>query len=280
MTGTTWRPQEAVTTIHQFEYGQPILLQDCLNSLIKRFEGTHEGYITCLDFSPGDSNLLASGDAGSNIKLWNFEQEVCVYSSDHSFGFIPSLSLSFPVEDEGHTCIFVTSTGSLIRTHWGNDLSDVESHIVDMSGLDGLKTSAFSHCGSLLAAAAPDDNIVTLYDMRTMTVLRKLSIPQNTLGPYDCLAFSPDGKTVVLRFNTNEIHICEVSDLHIRRVLQSDALEYSPIGALSGLSHLIPVASSFLRLVGIETFDFGFFSCLGVAYHYLVCKILTKRRSG
>jgi hypothetical protein len=40
MMGTTWRPQEAATMINQFEYGPPTLLQDCLNSRIKLFEGT------------------------------------------------------------------------------------------------------------------------------------------------------------------------------------------------------------------------------------------------
>jgi WD40 repeat protein len=150
----------------------------------KTLRGHQRGRLTCLDFSTGDSNLLASGDTDGAIQLWNVEHEVCIYSFVQTFGFIQSLY--FPtVHDEGQRkCIFVTGDGSLIQTHWGDDLSDIESHIVDMSGLDGVKTSAFSHCGSLLAYSSPDGDTVTLYDMKTLTVVRRLSIPRNmSLGP-------------------------------------------------------------------------------------------------
>jgi WD40 repeat protein len=91
----------------------------------------HQRGISCLDFSPGDSNLLASGDFDGAIKLWNVEQEVRIYSFDHTFG--SNMSLYFTVQGEGQKCIFVTRTGSLIRTWW-NDLSDIESDIVNMPG--------------------------------------------------------------------------------------------------------------------------------------------------
>jgi WD40 repeat protein len=189
------------------------------------------GLITCLDFSPADSNILASGEAGAAIKLWNVEQEVCIYSFDHYCGSIQSLY--FPVQDEGHTCIFVTSCGSLIQTHWGRNPGIltipllIRPETVRMPGLfalGGVGISALSNCGSLLAAATPDDNIVTLYNMRTMTVLRKLTIPRNmSLGSYGgLLAFSPDGKTLVLRLKC-VIQIYEVPDLNIKRLLQPDA---------------------------------------------------------
>jgi WD40 repeat protein len=55
-----------------------------------------------------------------------------------------------------------------------------------------------------------------------MTVLRRLSV-NLYLGLYNCLAFSPDGKTLVIRFRSNEIHIFEVHDLNTRRVLLPDA---------------------------------------------------------
>jgi WD40 repeat protein len=192
----------------------------------------HEGYITCLDFSPGDSNLLASGDADA-IKLWNVEQEVCIYRFDHSCGHIRSLC--FPVQDKGKKCIFVTANGSLIRTWW-NDLSDIESDIVDMPGLDRVQVSAFSPCGSLLTVAAGDENImlylfsglassdekkVILYNMiPNMFFVQRLSIQhQNMPLANNCLAFSPDGKSLVLRIKSNEIQICDVTDLNIRRLL-------------------------------------------------------------
>jgi WD40 repeat protein len=130
---------------------------------LKQLRG-HEGLITCLDFSPRDSNILASGDTDGCIKLWNVEQEVCIYSfAEDRTGFAFVRSLYFPdVQNEGHKCIFVTSTGSLIRTWW-NDLSDIESDIVDMPGLGQVWASAFSHCGSLIVAAPPYGPTVALY---------------------------------------------------------------------------------------------------------------------
>jgi WD40 repeat protein len=133
-----------------------------------------------LDFSPGDSNILASGDAGAAIKLWNVEQEVCIYSFDNRCGYIQSLC--FPVQDEGQKCIFVTEYGSLIRTWW-NDFSDIESDIVGMPGLGGVGTSAFSHCGSLLAATSPDGFTVTIYNMITLTVVRRLLCIDRNICP-------------------------------------------------------------------------------------------------
>jgi WD40 repeat protein len=191
----------------------------------------HQCGIDCLDFSPSDSNLLASG-ASRAIKLWNVEQEVCIYSFDHSCMNIPSLY--FPVQDEGHTsCIFVTLFGSLIRTCW-NDPSDIESDIVDMPGLDRVGASAFSHCGSLLAAASFGRRTVTLYDMRTMTVIRKLSFsPNMSLGHYNCLAFSPDDKTLVVYINHHEIHIYEVPDLKIRILLHPHVPVTMALGAVA-----------------------------------------------
>jgi WD40 repeat protein len=185
----------------------------------------HQCVITCLDFSPSDSHILASGDAGSNIKLWNVEQEVCIYSFDHGCGYIPSLY--FPAaQDEDQQCIFVARAGSLIRTHWGADFSgSIESDIVDMPGLgDSVQTSAFSHCGSLLAATSYSNHTVTLYNMITLTVVRRLPLPRNmSLGTWNSLAFSPDGKTLVLRY-TSEIHICEVPYLNIMRRLLPDVV--------------------------------------------------------
>jgi hypothetical protein len=103
-----------------------------------------------------------------------------------------------------------------------------------MPGLGRVQTSVFSFCGSLLEAGSPDGHTVALYDMITLTVVRRLSLPGTmSLGLYNYLAFSPHGKTLVLRFNTNEIHISEVPDgLNVRRVLRPDASANMTPGAV------------------------------------------------
>jgi WD40 repeat protein len=192
----------------------------------------HQRVINCLDFSPDDTNILASGEYGT-IKLWNVEQEVCIFSFDHFCGSIRSLY--FPVEDEGQKCIFVTADGSLVRTWW-NDLSEIESDIVDMPGLGSVQTLTFSHCRSLLAAVSlgGGGGAVTIYNMLTLTVVRRLPLPGDMyLAPYNCLTFSPDGKTLVLRFTNYVIQICEVSDLNISRLLQPHSSAHASIGAVA-----------------------------------------------
>jgi WD40 repeat protein len=180
---------------------------------VKKLRG-HRGFITCLDFSPDDSNLLASGGAG-DITLWNVEQEVCVYTFNHSYDAIRSLCF-LPAREKRHTFSFVTSTGSLIRTCW-DDLSGITNDIVVMPGLGKVQTSTFSHCGSLLAAACRTGCTLTLYNMRTVTVVQRISIRHYTRC--DVLAFSPNGKTLIIASDFREIHICEVHDLNIRRRL-------------------------------------------------------------
>jgi WD40 repeat protein len=183
----------------------------------------HRRIITCLDFLPADSNILTSGDERGVIKLWNVEQEICLYSFDHRCGCV--MPLYFPaVQDDGNQCIFVGESGSLIRTRW-NDPSDIESDIVNMPGLGRLVwRSAFSNCGSLLAAASSDGRTVTLHDMQAMSVKQRLFIPPHmNLGRCNSLAFSPNGKTLVLCFDAQEIQICKVSDLNINSLLQPDA---------------------------------------------------------
>jgi WD40 repeat protein len=213
----------------------------------KTLQGQQET-IHFLDFSPNDSNLLVSGDSAA-MKLWNVEQEVCIYSFNHGCGAIRSLC--FPALDEGNKCIFVSSTGSLIRTCW-DDLSGITSDIVDMPGLGEVQASAFSPCGSLFAAASPllgnagpdsytstlynmismkarpESYTFALYNMVSMTVVQRLTIFEDLHAPAylafspdlhapTFLAFSPDGKTLVLDSTDHEIHICEVHDLNIRR---------------------------------------------------------------
>jgi WD40 repeat protein len=59
--------------------------------------------------------------------------------------------------------------------------------MVEIPGLGALGTSVSNSCGSLLAAGSYDGHhMITLYDMQTMTVIRRLSLPGN-----NCLAFSP-----------------------------------------------------------------------------------------
>jgi WD40 repeat protein len=180
----------------------------------KELQRNHPRSVVFMDFSSYDSNLLASADHTA-VKLWNVEREVCIYSFDVSWNWIRSLCFP-PGRENRHTCIFLRANGSLIRACW-DDLSGITSDIVVMPGLGRVSASAFSHCGSLLAAMSSEGEAVTLYNMRTMTVVQRTSIQPHV----DHLAFSPNGKTLVFAFYRQNIDICEVHDLNIRRRLQA-----------------------------------------------------------
>jgi WD40 repeat protein len=182
----------------------------------KKLPGHRGSIISCLEFSPDDSNILASAVYDA-IKLWNVEQEVCTYNFNHRCGHTRSLCF-LPARENHHTCIFVTSTGSLIRTCWDN-LSGITSDIVDMPGLGKVQTSTFSHCGSLLAAASPSGRTITLYNMRTMAAVQRISTRLHMAASNNLLAFSPNGKTLVIASDQHAFRICQVHDLNIRKRL-------------------------------------------------------------
>ena len=132
----------------------------------------HRSFVLSLDFSPDDSNLLASGDSWA-VKLWSVEQEVRTCNFDHACG--RTWSLHFSALEEGCKRIFATSKRSLIRT-CSDDLSGITSDIVDTPGLVQVQRSAISCCGSLLAASGSrGGHAVTLCDMANMAVAQRPS---------------------------------------------------------------------------------------------------------
>ena len=88
-----------------------------------------------------------------------------------------------------------------------------------------MEKSAFSHCGSLLAASShkisrTGDNPVnlTLLDMKTMKVVQTIALDDCLPGFNHKLVFSSDGKTLVFDSGySSEIMFFQVHDLHITR---------------------------------------------------------------
>jgi WD40 repeat protein len=194
----------------------------------------HGRAIVCMDFARGDSNILVCADS-TEIKVWDVETEVCTHHFHYSGGayrptrLIRSMLMFVPTGNKDHKCIFVTSAGTLIRTCWGDLSGNIMSDIVDLPGLGQVRKAAFSHCGSLLAAWSyegfqlGDGSIhVSLYDMKTMSVVRRVTMDDFTPGPHNFFTFSPNGKTLVFDFGRHEILVLQVHDLNIRRRLGQD----------------------------------------------------------
>jgi hypothetical protein len=101
------------------------------------------------------------------------------------------------------------------------------SDIVDLPGLGQVHKSAISHCGSLLAASSHEGSplddgpvVVTLYDMKTMSRVQRVSICDCRPGVNEYFVFSPAGTTLVFVDGRHEIMVFEVHDLNIRRQLR------------------------------------------------------------
>jgi hypothetical protein len=117
-----------------------------------------------------------------------------------------------PSGEKDHKCIFVTSDGSLIRTCWDDPSGAIASDNVDMPGMGQIvQTSAFSHCGSLLAALPYGGFMlggsvnVSLYNMETMSVVRRVTMDDCTPGPYNLFTYSPNGKALVFDVGRHKI---------------------------------------------------------------------------
>jgi WD40 repeat protein len=178
----------------------------------------------CFDFAPDDSNILVSVDS-ADIKVWNVETEVCTHIFDYS-GEGPNRSIgTIFTGDKDHKCIFVTSAGFLIRTCWDDLSGTIARDIVDMPGLgQEVQKSAFAHCGSLLAVSSYQRDMAshldfTLYDMKTMSVVQRVTIDDCIPGPFTPFTFSPNGKMLVFDVGLSEILVFQVGDLNIRRRL-------------------------------------------------------------
>jgi WD40 repeat protein len=191
----------------------------------KKLQG-HRPRIQFFDFAPDDSNILVSVDY-TDINVWNVETEVCTHHLDYSNGPYRTIRSMFvhPAGEKDHKCIFVTSDGKLIRTCWDDYSGAIASDIVDMPGLGQVvHKSTFSHCGSLLAASSYRRDMashidVTLYDMKTMSVVQRVTIDDCIRGPFTPFAFSPNGNMLVFDVGHSESLVFQVDDLNIRRRL-------------------------------------------------------------
>ena len=92
-----------------------------------------------------------------------------------------------------------------------------------------MYTSSFSHRGSLLAAAPDEQEALfrtragrvrlTLYDMKTMSVVQRVNTDDGALRSYHGLLFSPNGITLI--FGRYQLLVFQMHNLNINYKLKS-----------------------------------------------------------
>jgi WD40 repeat protein len=179
------------------------------------------GPSTALSFSRTDSNLLASGGANGEIKVWNVKERACIHSFDSVGGSIRSL---FFAGGAGIACIAVRHTMSIIRLWRAEGSSDFASETIgeaDPGGLS-LADAAFSPSGSFLAIAVGsrtgNESTLALYELETMTKTQSVVMPNFTAIR---AAVSPDSKQLVVGDYTGRIRLLQADDFSIQRDLDT-----------------------------------------------------------
>jgi hypothetical protein len=155
----------------------------------------------------------------------------CGNASMHPLFFLPRLAWPVysshaipPAGDICPWCILVTSTGSLIRSCWG-DLLPWQVILSTCQGSAGCRT-----------------------------------LPLQSI--------TADAERLIFDVGRYEIMALQIYDLNIKRGLG----EMQRYLGLSRSLHLVRVANSWLLQAWNTTFNFGLFSLVRIAYHYVVWK--------
>jgi WD40 repeat protein len=173
---------------------------------------------------------LASGRSsdGGEIKVWNIEEQVCIYSFDTGGGFIYSLFFA------GDAVIaimnrFPLRAGSIIRLWREEGSSAFESETigeVDLRGPDGCSSRiVFSFSGSSLATIfssragnGSSASTLALLQLETMNKTQSVVLPGFIST---CIAVSPDSKQLVCGDVNGRIRLFQTDDFSIQRNLDA-----------------------------------------------------------
>src|SRR4029077_5115523 len=74
-------------------------------SQVKEFKGQHDGEVTALAFSPGDSNMLVSAGSDQLIKIWSMETNQAFLKIDagcyvYAIAFSPNGNVVYAAGDD------------------------------------------------------------------------------------------------------------------------------------------------------------------------------------
>jgi WD40 repeat protein len=177
---------------------------------------------TALSFSRTDSNLLASGGATGEIKVWNIKERAFIHSFDSGRGYVISLLFAGGADS---SCLGVTRSESIIRLWRAESSSDFASETIgeldlgepDLGGLP-IPGAAFSPSGSFLAtslsARTRHESTLALYELEPMTKTQSVVMP----GFFATrVAVSPDSKQLVVVDRRGRIRLLQTDDFSIQR---------------------------------------------------------------
>jgi WD40 repeat protein len=178
----------------------------------------HRDRISAMDFSPTDSNILASGCWAGDIKLWDVINQVCIHAFDPQLSAIRAIFFS---PGDNIQFYVVTSKGPMIRIVRNNRM-EFASTILEPS-LGNNPRVAFSPCGTRFAAISDigigNKQELALFDLRTMAKTQSVSVFLDARYPGSLggIAMSPDGKKLAITNTKGEIRLIECHDLTIQK---------------------------------------------------------------
>jgi WD40 repeat protein len=173
-----------------------------------------------LDFSPTDSNLLASGSMHGEIKLWDVINQVCI----HSFHPQPSIiSTIFFLPGDDIRCYGVTSRCRMIRIVRNKRMEFISTILEEPYSLGRCPLAAFSPCGTCFASMSymgvGTNWELAMFDLSTMAKTQSVSL--TGYGRLPGIAMSPDGKKLAIVNRSGGIRIFECHDLTIQNYVNT-----------------------------------------------------------
>ncbi len=172
--------------------------------------------VSCLAFSP-DGKTLVSGSRRHNLVLWDITTGaplrtfINIYHSDvFSVAFSPDGKNLISGHDNGFICLWEAATGkgsNYLYNIWGEEgILRVRHHVGEIHGL------AFSPDGKTFACLCKGESeAVHLWETATGKYIQRLFLTGGEENSIESIAYSPDGRTVVIGLGTGGIILLDTT---------------------------------------------------------------------
>lgn len=153
------------------------LWQRCDGVLVKQWKAIHQGPVPKLNFN-GKGNIIASGGTDSSVRLWDYEQKVCLGALRGCQGVISVLEFQ-PYNDTLTERLLVAS-GDDNRIHcWNYETKELK---FILSGHFSRITDVSFSADGLSMVSSGRDKVLILWNLRNGSQVRTVPVYESLEG--------------------------------------------------------------------------------------------------